>query len=145
MRPKVKELAATAMLLLLAQTAAPTHERLTDPVLSELNDYLMAIQILRYQDDRAGDIFALWQSVRDASWAIRDLTDSRGLSIHDSTVQKQIAAAREARRRLRERCRAYFASLETTLPRTPRPTRRLKASITAGGKPLGYVGNGWRR
>jgi hypothetical protein len=105
-----------ALLLLLMHAPAPAHERFTDPILAELNDYLMAIQILRFHDPRAGELFSLWQSVRDDSWRIRELTDQQGLSIQSPAVQKQAAAARDARNRLRESCRTYFASLEGRLP-----------------------------
>jgi hypothetical protein len=99
-----------------ASERVAAHDRFTDPVLAELDDYLMAIQILRLSDGRAADLFARWQAVREASWKIRDLTDKDGLSIHDPAVERQIAAAREMRTRLRDDCRVYFASLEGQLP-----------------------------
>lgn len=104
------------MFLLLMHAPANSHERLTDPVLAELTDYLTALQVLRFQDQRAQELFGLWQSARDGSWRIRELTDDQGLSIHDPAVQKQVAAARDARQRLRDACRAYLASLEARLP-----------------------------
>jgi len=108
---------ALALTLLLPPPApARAHERFTDPILAELNDYLMAIQVLRLRDARAAELFGQWQAVREISWRIRDLTDREGLSIHDPSVQSQVAAAREMRMRLREDCRAYFGSLEGELP-----------------------------
>ena len=104
------------LLLMHAPAPAQAHERFTDPVLAELNDYLMAVQILRLHDPRAGELFNLWRSTRDASWKIRELTDQQNLPIQSAPVQKQVAAAREARNRLRESCRDYFASLEQKLP-----------------------------
>jgi len=76
----------------------------------------MAIQVLRLRDARAAELFGQWQAVREISWRIRDLTDKDGLSIHDPSVQEQVAAAREMRMRLREDCRRYFTSLEGELP-----------------------------
>ena len=49
--------------------------------------------MLRLRDARAAGLFTQWQSVRDASWKIRDFTEQQGLSINDPTVQKQIGAA----------------------------------------------------
>ena len=51
------------------------HERRTDPVLAELNDYLAGIQVLKEEDTRAEELFKLWQKVRASSWEIRRLTD----------------------------------------------------------------------
>lgn len=102
--------------LLLFSSTAHSHERFTDPVLAELNDYLMALQVLRFQDEQAAELFSLWQTVRDASWKIRDLTDEQGLSIGHAAVREQLAGAREIRSQLRRRCREYFASLEARLP-----------------------------
>jgi hypothetical protein len=112
----IRGLLGCSALVLLVHIPVQAHERFTDPILAELNDYLMALQILRFQDDRAGDLFTLWQSVREASWKIRELTDQEGLSIHDPAVQEQAARARELRRRLRQDCREYFAALEVRLP-----------------------------
>jgi hypothetical protein len=113
---RVRTLGALVALVLLLRPSAAAHERFTDPVLAELNDALMALQVLRFDDDRAAELFGLWQSARESSWRIRDLTDEQGLSIDAPAVQAQVAAAREARDRLRQRCREYFASLEATLP-----------------------------
>jgi hypothetical protein len=44
------------------------------------------------------------------------LTDDQGRSIQSEAVRKQVAAARDARTRLRRSCREYFASLESELP-----------------------------
>jgi hypothetical protein len=113
---RIWRLLCLAALILLAHTPTRAHDGHTDPVLAELNDYLMAIQVLRMGDARAAGLFTQWQSVRDASWKIREFTEQQGLSIGDPGVQKHIAAARELRARLRDDCRAYFASLEATLP-----------------------------
>jgi hypothetical protein len=112
----IAKLACVLTLILLANTPTRAHPGYTDPLLAELNDYLMAIQVLRLRDARAAGLFDQWRSIRDASWKIRELTDQQTLPISDPAVQQQIAAARELRARFRDECRSYFASLETTLP-----------------------------
>src|ERR1044071_8483838 len=108
----IKRLLCLGALVVLGPAATSAHDGHTDPILAELNDDLMAIQVLRLHDSRASVLFDRWRSLSEASWKIRDLTEQQDLSIEDPGVQKQIAAARELKTRLRDDCRAYFASLE---------------------------------
>ncbi|NJD19488.1 MAG: hypothetical protein FIA95_09445, partial [Gemmatimonadetes bacterium] len=114
--PGLAGLVLALALLVPAPVPAAAHDRFTDPVLAELNDYLVAIQVLRLGDAHAAALFARWQAVREASWKIRDMTEKDGLSIHDPAVERQIAVARELRLRLRDDCRSYLASLEGKVP-----------------------------
>ena len=87
------------------------HPGETDPVLEELNDYLMAIQLLRLEDPRATEIFALWHQLRTASWKIRELTDEQDFLIHADEVMKQIGETKKLRLQLLHECRDYFSDL----------------------------------
>lgn len=82
-----------------------------DPVLLELNDYLMAIQLLRIEDERAKAIFATWDELRLASWEIRRLTDEENLLINADEVIEQIGKTKAKQRQLLQECRDYFSSL----------------------------------
>jgi hypothetical protein len=91
------------------------HERRTDPVLAELNDYLAGVQILKEQDARAEGLFKLWQKVRASSWEIRRLTDEEDLRIDAPSVRAEIAKTRALRSELLERSRRYLAEQEDVL------------------------------
>ncbi|MCO6475395.1 MAG: CehA/McbA family metallohydrolase [Phaeodactylibacter sp.] len=99
------------LLIVLGHSALHAHPGHTDPVLEELNDYLMAIQIMRADDPRATAIFETWRELRAASWKIRELTDEQGLLIDDEKARAQISATRAKREQLLRECRAYFADL----------------------------------
>ena len=75
-----------------------------DPVYAELNDYLMAIQIMRYDDPRAAEIFSTWDELREASWNIRELTDDLDMLITSSLVMEQIAATKKKQKKLLNDC-----------------------------------------
>ncbi|WOK05275.1 CehA/McbA family metallohydrolase [Imperialibacter roseus] len=87
------------------------HPRHSDPVLAELNDYLMAIQLLRVDDPAAARLFNIWDELRVVSWKIRELTDEQNLPMVDSKVMKQVGATRAKQKQLLEECRAYFAGM----------------------------------
>ncbi|MBT8185964.1 MAG: hypothetical protein KJN76_14060, partial [Eudoraea sp.] len=87
------------------------HEGHRDPVLAELNDYLMAIQLMRVEDPRAAEIFKTWQELKSASWEIRRLTDDQDLLINSKNVMEQIGKTKAKQRQLLEECRLYFAEL----------------------------------
>lgn len=92
------------------------HAGHTDPELEEINDYLMAIQLMRHTDPQAVAIFGKWQELREASWKIRELTDSENLLIDDGRVMAQISAARGLQKDLLRACRSYFLQLEKEQP-----------------------------
>ncbi|MHC4912073.1 MAG: hypothetical protein ACYTE5_03600, partial [Planctomycetota bacterium] len=91
------------------------HERRTDPVLAELNDYLAGVQVLKEEDARAEELFKLWQRVRAGSWEIRRLTDEEDMRIDAPTVRDEITKTRALRGELLERSRRYLAEQEDVL------------------------------
>ncbi len=93
--------------------AHPGH---TDPELEEINDYLMAIQLMRHEDPLAVAIFAKWQQLREASWKIRELTDSGNLLVNSHEVMDQISVAKSLQKNLLAACRQYFQQLEKEQP-----------------------------
>ena len=90
---------------------AIAHPGHTDPELAELNDYLMAIQVMRRDDPQAVKIFSSWQKLRAASWKIRELTDEEDLTINAGEVMEQTNLARKLRKDLLQECREYFKVL----------------------------------
>ena len=82
-----------------------------DPILVEINDYMMAIQILKTEDVKAQKIFMNWQELRKASWRIRELTDDQDLLIHAEEVMRQISTTKAKRIQLLQDCREYFNSI----------------------------------
>ena len=100
-----------AWLAACASTPTLAHHGRTDPVLAELNDYLMAIQIMRARDPKAVEIFKTWHDLRTASWKIRELTDAENLLIHADKVMEQISATRAKRKKLLQECRSYLAEI----------------------------------
>jgi hypothetical protein len=94
----------------LVPIVANSHPRHQDPVYAELNDYLMAIQIMRYDDPKAMDIFETWRELREASWKIRELTDEQELFNNSIQVLEQVAKTRNKQRRLLDACKQYFES-----------------------------------
>ena len=87
------------------------HDGHADPVLQEINDYLMAIQLMRIKDAAAANIFKTWHEHRTESWEIRNLTDEQNLLINADAVMKQISKTRAKQKQLLQECRAYFAKL----------------------------------
>ncbi len=114
---QIRNVTILALLLTaLLTSTAPAHERETDPRLAELNDYIMALQVMRHSSARADSLFHRWQDLREASWAIRDLTDEQDLAIDDPTVEVQIEKARSLREALLQDCRAFFRDQTDHLP-----------------------------
>lgn len=97
--------------LLFSSPACHAHPRHTDPVLAELNEYLMALQLLRANDPKATAIFNTWSELREASWKIRELTDDENLTMIDDAVMEQIGKTKMKRQQLLQECRAYFAAM----------------------------------
>jgi hypothetical protein len=87
------------------------HDGHPDPVLQEINDYVMAIQLLRINDSAATNIFKTWQELRAESWEIRNLTDEQNLLMNSDAVMKQISKTRSKQKQLLKECRVYFANL----------------------------------
>ena len=94
-----------------SETRAYAHDGHSDPVLQEINDYLMAIQLMRIKDAAAANIFKTWHELRTESWEIRNLTDEQNLLISSGEVMKQISKARAKQKQLLNECRTYFAKL----------------------------------
>ena len=92
------------------------HDGHSDPVLAELNDYLMAIQLMRINDSRATEIFETWQELKFESWEIRRLTDDENLLINSQDVMAQIGKTKARQKQLLQECRAYFATLVQQQP-----------------------------
>ncbi len=105
---QIKVFIAFIILMPLSLSGHPGHQ---DPVYAELNDYLMAIQIMRYEDPRADEIFKIWNQLREASWKIRELTDEQNLFITSQQVMDQIATTKRKQRQLLFECRKYFAEI----------------------------------
>ncbi|UCF36407.1 MAG: CehA/McbA family metallohydrolase, partial [Acidobacteriota bacterium] len=92
------------------------HPRHTNPILGELNDYLAALQLLKSEDERAGQLFQEWVRLREASWEIRNLTEAQGHLISDPVVVAQIQKTTQLRKELRDRCLDYFDALRSSAP-----------------------------
>lgn len=93
--------------------AHPDH---TSEELSELNDYLMALQMMRHQNTEAEELFQRWQELREASWKIRELTDEEDLDINDPVVEEQIDQTHRLRKALLEDSRSFFRRQTNSLP-----------------------------
>lgn len=93
-----------------------THPGDTDTRLEELNDYLMALQVMRHSDPGAEILFNRWQQLREASWKIRELTDDQDLPIDAPEVAEQIELTNGMRESLLDDCRAYFSDQTNVLP-----------------------------
>lgn len=99
------------LVVLLPGLTARSHPDHTDPVLSELNDYLMAIQVMRTYDPEAESLFQTWETLREESWRIRELTDESNLTIDAPDVMQQIEYTRNLRKELLLDCHSYFADI----------------------------------
>lgn len=87
-----------------------------DPILTELNDYLMAIQVLKSEDEQAREIFTKWQELRAASWKIRELTDDQDLLIGADEVMRLIGTVKSKRLQLLKACKEYFNGIIKSEP-----------------------------
>jgi len=96
--------------------SAASHDGHGDAVLAELNDYLMAIQLMRIEDARAADIFKTWQQLKFESWEIRRLTDDENLLINAKEVMNQISKTKAKQKQLLNECHLYFADLVQQQP-----------------------------
>lgn len=105
--------AAVAMVISLQAFGHAGH---TDPELEEINDYLMALQLMRHTDPGAVALFGKWQELREASWKIRELTDAENLLMDSDRVLEQIGLARRLQKDLLVACRQYFLQLEKEQP-----------------------------
>ncbi len=112
----VKKLLIITMFVLTLAAGASAHPRHSDPVLAELNDYLVAIQLLKDKDPQAEQLFKLWQSVRAESWEIRRLTDKENLPIDAPQVNAHILKTQELRQQLLQQCRTYLSEQDNIIP-----------------------------
>lgn len=92
------------------------HDGRTSLEQAELNDYLMALQVLRHSESRADALFHRWKDLRKSSWKIRELTDEQDLSIDDPAVVRQIEATRRIREELLRDSRTFFSEQTAVLP-----------------------------
>jgi hypothetical protein len=111
---KLKILSTLGFLLVSGMVVS--HPRHTDPILGELNDYLMALQVLRSSSTEAERLFQLWLEVREGSWKIRELTENGGLSSNHSDVKQVVRNTHSLRRSLRDQCLVYFEARKAELP-----------------------------
>ncbi len=98
-----------AILIVFPGTGLLGHGGLTDPAIDELNDYLMAIQIMRFYDEDASVLFRSWDSLRIESGKIRELTDAQGLRADSREVIAQVEVTRKKQKLLLQNCRTYFS------------------------------------
>lgn len=117
-------LTSVLLLLTLAATGA-SHPRGSTAELGELNEYLMALQWLRQDDPEAQRLFDRWLELREASWAIRTLTDEEDLEITHPRVVSQVEAARALRSAVLAEYGTFFSG-ELDLPRA---TVRLSGGV----------------
>ena len=94
---------------MLLSNIASAHDPQTDPELAELNDYMMAIQSLRHSDSGAESLFKQWQTLREESWKIRELTNEQNLNIGHPEVEKQVQQTNNQRKQLLSDSRSYFS------------------------------------
>jgi hypothetical protein len=93
-----------------------SHPGPLDSRLAELNDYLMAIQVMRHSEPSAEALFKRWQELREESWKIRELTDNQNLSVNDPAVTKQVRHTIGKREALLKDCREFFHDQTSVLP-----------------------------
>lgn len=110
-----KAFVALLWFVIMAETIF-AHDPQTDPELAELNDYMMAIQVLRHGESEADTLFDQWQQLREASWKIRELTDEEGLLIDDPKVIVQIERTNKLRKNLLQESRSWFQKQMDILP-----------------------------
>ncbi|RKX36298.1 MAG: hypothetical protein DRP64_18770, partial [Verrucomicrobia bacterium] len=108
-------IAAAFSILVLRCHAHPRH---TDPALSELNDYLPAIQFIKdtRQTPQATELINQWLVVRQATWDLMNMMDKEGFVTDSPEVVVKIANSKNDRQRLLEDCRSFFASQVDLIP-----------------------------
>jgi len=79
---------STIVLIAIICSTVFAHPRHTDPILSELNDYLPAIQFLKGTDNnpQAISILNQWLSVLGATWDLMDIVDNKGLNSNSPEI-----------------------------------------------------------
>ncbi|MDR9410752.1 MAG: CehA/McbA family metallohydrolase [Balneolaceae bacterium] len=112
----VKKTLLLFIVLLMITDISSAHDPKTNPELAELNDYMMAIQTLRHSDAGAESLFKNWQTLREESWEIREMTDDQGLNIDHPDVQKQVKLTTDLRTQLLENSRTYFSEKMDQFP-----------------------------
>lgn len=112
----VKSILLTVICILFIVVSGWSHPGHTESELAELNDYLMALQVMRHSDPGAETLFRRWQELREASWKIRELTDEQDLPIDAPGVIEQIDRTIAMREALLNDCRTYFHEKTGDLP-----------------------------
>jgi hypothetical protein len=102
--------------LILTFDVLVAHDPHSDPELAELNDYMMAIQVLRHSEDEAENLFRQWQELRLESWRIREMTDDEDLDIDHPKVVEQIEITTRLRKQLLRNSREYFSLMMDRVP-----------------------------
>ncbi len=113
---KIRDTSLFALFVVAFSLQSFAHDGHTDPELEEINDYLMALQLIRQTDPQAIKLFDRWRELREASWKIRELTDNEDLLAGSARVLQQISTARRLQQELLSACRSYFQQLEKTQP-----------------------------
>lgn len=116
MAASVKSLLLTLLFSLFIAVSGWAHPGHTDSGLAELNDYLMALQVMRHSDSGAETLFRRWQELSEASWKIRELTDEQDLPVDAPGVIEQIDRTIAMREALLNDCRTYFHEKTGVLP-----------------------------
>lgn len=112
----IKKVLFVLFCFMLISDFVSAHDPQTDPELAELNDYMMAIQVLRHSDSDAESLFKQWQELREESWKIRDMTDEQGLNIDHSEVIDQVNHTTDLRKQLLSNSRSYFGEKMDQVP-----------------------------
>ena len=97
-----------SLALLFSTKNVYAHDGHIDRELIELNDYLMAIQLLKDESEVAQGLFLNWQQVRSSSWEIRALTEKNNLLANSEQVKQQVKKTKLLRRKLLSDIRDYF-------------------------------------
>ncbi len=118
-------IATTFTILALRCYAHPRH---TDPTLSELNDYLPAIQFIKdtQSTPQAAELINQWLVVRQATWDLMNMMDKEGFSADSPEVADKITNSKNQRQHLLKSCRSFFASQVDLIP-------TIKISLTESG------------
>ena len=80
MKTDLRSVAMMAVAPTILTPACFAHPRHTDPTLSELNDYLPAIQFIKdvQQTPQATELINQWLVVRQATWDLMNMMDKEG-------------------------------------------------------------------
>ena len=124
--------AAAFTILALSCYAHPRH---ADPALSELNDYLPAIQFIKdmQKTPQAAELINQWLVVRQASWDLMNMMDKEGFNTDSPEVVDKIAKSKNNRQRLLEDCRSFLASQVDLIP-------TIKINLTESGIKIASLG-----